>query len=335
MRLLTHARYRRLICATAVATIALPVAAQSRDAERQFREWANERVQVLARSRDPAKRLDAAEYLGGFTDADVIAALDAALDDSDARVRAAAAGSLWESGKASEPARAHLVRAMNDPAVSVAIRAAGALEMLGVPDAELVPARRRVFESPGVSNVDQYMAARGLIGHMSPSALLPPILEFLERAAAPRPASARSIAQRESLEGAVAALQRLAKTGDRSLIEPMQAAARTAQHSQPDLLDALAIFSPKDDSWTSFLVGFLQSRNAKVRHASLALLGRELREKDVALWAPRAAELFSGHDGLDELIASGYRLPPGKVKLYETTYAQKPAVLALVRKAAR
>jgi hypothetical protein len=45
--------------------------------------------------------------------------------------------------------------------------------------------------------------------------------------------------------------------------------------------------------------------------------------------------LFYGHDGLEELIAGGYRLPPDKAKLYETTYAQKPTVLGLVRKAAK
>jgi ankyrin repeat protein len=45
--------------------------------------------------------------------------------------------------------------------------------------------------------------------------------------------------------------------------------------------------------------------------------------------------LYAGHDGLEELIAAGYRLPPEKAKAYETAYAGKPATLALVRKAAR
>ena len=45
--------------------------------------------------------------------------------------------------------------------------------------------------------------------------------------------------------------------------------------------------------------------------------------------------LYSGHDGLEELIAAGYRLPPEKAKAYEKAFADKPAVLALVKKATR
>ena len=286
----------RAIGVIAIASITTSAGAQSADAERQFRQWATERMQVLSGDADPAKRAEAADYLASFAYPDVIAALAAALGDGDARVRAAAAGSLWESGKSSSPARTQLVRALDDPAPSVVVRAAGALEMLGVPQAELAGARRRVFDTPGVSNVDQYMAARGLVGTVSPRTLLAPVLQFLERAATPRPSSARSIAERESLEGAVSTLQRLVKTGDRSLIVPMQEAARSAQHSQAALLDALALFDPKPDGWTAFLVSYLDSRNPKVRYASLALLAKEVREKEVALWAPRAEELLRDRD---------------------------------------
>jgi ankyrin repeat protein len=45
--------------------------------------------------------------------------------------------------------------------------------------------------------------------------------------------------------------------------------------------------------------------------------------------------LYSGHDGLEELIAAGYRLPPDKVKIYQEGYAGKPEVQAMIRKAAR
>jgi hypothetical protein len=37
--------------------------------------------------------------------------------------------------------------------------------------------------------------------------------------------------------------------------------------------------------------------------------------------------------GLEELIAAGYRLPPDKARAYEKAFADKPAVLALVKKA--
>lgn len=44
--------------------------------------------------------------------------------------------------------------------------------------------------------------------------------------------------------------------------------------------------------------------------------------------------LYSGHDGLEELVAAGYRLPADKVALYQQAYASNPKSVALVRKAA-
>jgi HEAT repeat protein len=45
--------------------------------------------------------------------------------------------------------------------------------------------------------------------------------------------------------------------------------------------------------------------------------------------------LWMGHDGLEELIAAGYRLPPAKVKGYLEGYKDRPAAQAMVKKAAR
>ena len=266
------------------------------DAERTFRKWADEKVQVLAKDRNADKRADAAEYLGGYDYPDVIAALAVALGDPDPRVRAAAAGALWKSGKASEPARASLMKSLDDPAPSVVVRAAGALQSLGTPPAELVSARIRAFSTPGASNTDRYLAARGLIGYASPLPLLAPILEFLERAAVPRPSSPRSLDERETLEGAVSAIDRLAKTGDRSLIVPMADATRTARYSQPLLLKALSLFDPKPEGWTALLVSYVDSRDPKVRFAAIQLLGKVTGEKDVLVWAPRAASLTRDPD---------------------------------------
>jgi hypothetical protein len=42
-----------------------------------------------------------------------------------------------------------------------------------------------------------------------------------------------------------------------------------------------------------------------------------------------------GHDGLEELIAAGYRLPPAKVKVYLEGYKDRPAAQAMVKKASR
>lgn len=44
--------------------------------------------------------------------------------------------------------------------------------------------------------------------------------------------------------------------------------------------------------------------------------------------------LYSGHDGLEELVAAGYRLPADKVALYKQAYASNPKAVALVQKAA-
>jgi hypothetical protein len=43
--------------------------------------------------------------------------------------------------------------------------------------------------------------------------------------------------------------------------------------------------------------------------------------------------LFYGHDGLEEIVAPGYRLPPDKAKMYTQGYPGKPAVQALIKKA--
>ena len=280
--------------------------AQSESAEKQFRQWADERVEVLKKSRNGDERVSAAEYLGGFEYPDVIAALDAALADSDPRVRAAAAGALWKTGKPAESARANLVKALDDSEPQVVVRAAGALQTLGLSQADLAPARRRVLAMPGVSITDRYYAARGLIGYAPPLSLLAPIVEFLERAATSRSSSTQGIAERESLEGAVSAIERLAKTGDRALIVPMQEATRNARYGQPAMLKALGEFDPKPDGWTYLLVGYLDSRDPRARYAALALLGKQTGDKDVAVWSPRAGALLHDPDSAVRSEARGH-----------------------------
>ena len=43
--------------------------------------------------------------------------------------------------------------------------------------------------------------------------------------------------------------------------------------------------------------------------------------------------LWSGHDGLEEFLAAGYRLPPDKAKMYLEGYKDRPAAVAMVKKA--
>jgi HEAT repeat protein len=50
--------------------------------------------------------------------------------------------------------------------------------------------------------------------------------------------------------------------------------------------------------------------------------------------SPFEMGLWMGHDGLEELLAAGYRLPPDKVKVYLEGYKDRPAAIAMVKKAA-
>lgn len=266
------------------------------EAERTFRKWAVERMEILRKDKDPVQRAQAAAYLGSYRDFDVIAALGVALADPDARVRAAAAGSLWSAGKAAEPARASLMKALDDPAPAVVVRAAGALQALGMKEAELVPARKRAFEAAGAPYDARFMAARGLAGSVAPVTLLDAMLEFLARSAPRKGADA--LAQQSSeknVEMAANALQDLAGTGDRSLITPLEAQARKEAAGTVVLLKTLAVFDPKPAQWVELLVWQLDSRDPKVREAALGHLGDQGKgkesEKDIAFWAPRAAKL--------------------------------------------
>ena len=268
---------RILIVALVLASC--PVLADT-EAERTFRKWAVERMEILRKDKDPVQRAEAAAYLGTYKEPDVIAALGAALSDPDARVRAAAAGSLWAAEKAA------------DPAPAVVVRAAGALQALGMNEAELVPARKRVLEAPDAPYDARFMAARGLVGSVAPVTLLDPMLEFLARSA-PRPgASALAIQSSEkNTEMAARALERLAGTGDRALIAPLEAPARKEHSGTVVLLKTLAVFDPRPADWVELLVWLLDARDAKVRSAALGQFGSVRNEKDIAFWIPRAAKL--------------------------------------------
>ena len=438
-------------------------------------------------------------------DAEDVAASARALSDPDAKVREKAADALWDKEKRAEPAKAELVKALDDPSPSVAIRAAGALSFLGMGEKDLAPTRQRVFEAPNARSDDRFMAARGLVGRLPATTLLGPILAYLDEY--PNGNNAQSSRR---------ALERLGKTGDRALIAPIAAEVRRSTKPNPKtiLLSTLRDFEPKKEDlslWLPTAAAALQDPDSSVRNEALwtvahakslaaphadavaALLGdpeanirrraaislaeigdaraqaalakydsntdaevmvaardaarnatapkidpgqafqalmmldaptvKGLLDEGLApsgdlagngaplyvvlQWAPlscspavrptkaetkamvkmllqRGADanapdkngntplmaaashgcdrdlmrsliasgakvdavgktgltafeqgLISGHDGLEELIAAGYRLPPGKVKALEQAYAGKPASLALVRKAAR
>ncbi len=63
--------------------------------------------------------------------------------------------------------------------------------------------------------------------------------------------------------------------------------------------------------------------------------GANVNAKNAAGLTAFEAGLYYGHDGLEEIIAAGYRLPPEKVKVYEQGYAGRAAAQAMIRKASR
>ena len=63
--------------------------------------------------------------------------------------------------------------------------------------------------------------------------------------------------------------------------------------------------------------------------------GAKVTATNTAGLTPFEMGLWMGHDGLEELVAAGYRLPPAKVKGYLEGYKDRPAAQAMVKKAAR
>jgi HEAT repeat protein len=63
--------------------------------------------------------------------------------------------------------------------------------------------------------------------------------------------------------------------------------------------------------------------------------GARIDAKNASNLTPFEMGLFYGHDGLDEIIAAGYRLPPDKAKMYAQGYANRPAALAMIKKATK
>src|SRR5688572_5936981 len=121
----------RLPAIAITLALALPAAAQvsifETDPAKIQAGWLKEKLQEI-RSRDAKVRAEAARYLGGNKDAESIAALTNALKDPEARVRMEAAGGLWKSEKAAEPAREALVATLEDADPNVTAQAAGALQ---------------------------------------------------------------------------------------------------------------------------------------------------------------------------------------------------------------
>jgi len=262
-----------------------------KQAKEFFADARRERIEALAHG-EPDERLEAAKSLGGDRDPAAIAALGSALADRDARVRQAAASGLWRIEKAAEPARAQLVAALGDPDPNVLARVAGALQSLGMKQAELVAPRKRVLASPEATTSSRFLVARNLVGAEPPVKLLEPMLAFLADSARGYTGSVGD-KHRHNVELAQSALERLVKrTKDRALIAPLMEELPTAGAGACVLAKALGLYKPRPEGFARALAGLLDSPHAQVRYAALGQMRSLTAEADVRTWAPRASALL-------------------------------------------
>ena len=253
-----------------------------------------ERAAKDIKNKDSEKRLKAVESLSGWSRPEGAALLIQGLGDVDERVRAASASSLGSWGRDAEPARAALLKALDDPRPAVVTQAAEALERaLKVPEKDLVPARLRVLESG--NRTETFLAARSLVGHAAAIRLVEPILNYID-AQFPGMSSAdykTRDASRNNIEIGETALKRLVKnTKDRSIITAITNAARGFKQRNDIPLDALSLYEPRPDGWAKLLVEQLAARDPRVLSRVLFLMGRTAQSAaDVAIWAPEAVRV--------------------------------------------
>lgn len=252
-----------------------------------------ERAAKDIKSKDAEKRLKAVESLSSWKRPEGTALLIQGLSDIDERVRAESARSLGTYDKEAEPARAALLKALEDrPAV--ATQAAEALERaLKVPEKDLVPARLRVLESG--DRTETFLAARSLVGHAAAIRLVEPILNYID-AQFPGMSSAdykTRDASRNNIEIGEKALERLVKVSkDRSIITAITNAARGFKQRNDIPLNALSLYEPRPDGWAKLLVEQLAARDPRVLSRVLFLMGRTAQSAaDVAIWAPEAVRV--------------------------------------------
>jgi hypothetical protein len=262
---------------------------------KQMERWKKEAMRDAVQARDPKERLQALERLP-YTDPEASAVYAIALSDSDARVRQAAASKLWSADERAKPYQAQLTKALDDPDPNVVAYAAGALQSIDVKESELAPARKRVLAAPEASVTSRFLVARNLVGYEPPGNLVGPMLAYLEQNTRDYTGSV-SDRNRDNVEAVEKAMERLVKVGkDRALIAPLSQALAETRKAQIPLMKALGTFSPKPDGWTRTLLGQLENPNANVRYAALGHLRDVKGEKEIAVWAPRAAQMLQDPD---------------------------------------
>lgn len=89
-----------------------------------------------------------------------------------------------------------------------------------------------------------------------------------------------------------------------------------------------------DNNHTPLMEAAMNGCDAVVM-AALIKAGADVNAKGQAGLTAFELGLWSGHDGLDAIIAAGYRLTADKAKVYQDAYKANPASLAMIRKATR
>ena len=89
-----------------------------------------------------------------------------------------------------------------------------------------------------------------------------------------------------------------------------------------------------ENTHTPLMEGAMNGCDAVVM-AALIKAGADVNAKGQAGLTAFELGLWSGHDGLDAIIAAGYRLTAENAKVYQDAYKANPASLAMIRKATR
>ncbi len=263
----------------------LPTGSLAETMEERRRLSLQQDTKTIARSRDPIERRDAAKHLSYLPFTESIPPLLDALADGDARVRKAAASSLWtlsDQAKQAAAAESALRQALQDAETAVQIRASWTLENMGIPVAELIPTWQAVLQN-SANDYERFWAAYGLIGTEPPFSLVEPVLTYAQKDADSK------IGKR--------ALNKLAATQDRSLLEPMREALATFHPGNELILQALKTFQPEPDRWIELVLSQTDFGNDRLTLSALGILrNRPRKEEDIAIWLPVVAPLIEEDD---------------------------------------
>lgn len=278
----------------ALSLAALPASAldlekwADKQVQKVLEEGRQDQIKALS-SKKAEERREAVRFFSGRRDAESIGYVTKALSDPDARVREAAADGLWGLEKDAEPARAQLIATLDDPDPNVVAQAAGALQALGMKEAELVAPRKRVLDAPNATTSSRFLVSRNLVGYEPSIKLLYPMLTYLEVHARGKDSDNVELAQK--------GLERLVKRSkDRDLIEPLRAEVLKAAPGQAVLVQTMGLYDPKPPRFAETLVAVLDSPQPGTRFQALDQMRYLTQERDVRVWAPRAADMLQDRD---------------------------------------